>query len=81
MSATVNGVKKSASLIVAPIALNSINVDLASVRVGDAVAITVTLNGPAPSAGFTVTLSSSNSSAIRPATDCQRAGRIDFGHG
>jgi Tol biopolymer transport system component len=64
ISATLNGVKKSATLSVVPVALSGIGANPASIRVGDSTFLTVTLNGPAPPAGFAVSLSSSNSTIV-----------------
>jgi len=69
ISATYNGTK-SAILTVSPVALSSVTVKPTTVAGGTAIAvITATLNGPAPSGGATVGVSSNNTTvASAPST-------------
>ena len=60
ISATSGGVMQAASLTVAPPVPIALSLDQSSVKSGAACTGTVQLNGPAPSAGAVVSLSSSN---------------------
>jgi len=70
-SVTITGnlsVNATASFTVVPPALTSISLGASSLTAGQATGGTVTLNGPAPSAGVVVTLTSTSGSAQLPAT-------------
>jgi hypothetical protein len=63
ISATL-GVKKTATLMVAPVALSGVSVDPTNVSVFGSAIFTITLNGPAPSGGRVVNLSSSDPAVV-----------------
>ena len=65
ISGSYGGVTKSSNLTVNPITLSSLSLSPSSVTGGNTSTGTVTLNGPAPGGGASVTLSSSNT-AVAP---------------
>ena len=67
LSATLNGVTQFANLIVQAPTVLGLAVSPTSVRGGQNSTGTVTLTGPAPAGGLTVTLASNNTNAIAPA--------------
>ncbi len=79
VSAAQNGYTSTASLTVAAPLLISMIVNPATVTGGQPSSGTVTLNGPAPSGGTTVTLSSSNAAAAVPANVTIPAGTASAG--
>ena len=75
ITATYNGGMKSANLTVNPVALLSVTLSPTAVVGGvSTTANRVTLNGPAPPGGVTVTLASGNPSAVAPASVIVPAG-------
>ncbi len=78
ITAASDGVSKTAMLTIEPAALVSVAVNPTSVQGSSSTAVTgmVTLSGPAPNVGVTVTLSSSNTNAATvPATVTVAAGQ------
>jgi hypothetical protein len=76
IGATYNGVTVPATLTVIPLAVSSVNLTQSGAVGGKTVyGNTVTMNGPAPSGGITIALSSSNPAvAAIPATVTVAAG-------
>jgi hypothetical protein len=68
VTATYNGVSKSAALTIRPTALLSVTLNPASVAGGNNVTGTATLDGPAPAGGAVVTLSDNLTTATTPAS-------------
>jgi hypothetical protein len=64
ISATASGATKTATLTVGPLGLQSLTLNPTSVYGGYTSAGTVTLNGPAPAGGLTVSLSSSDPTVV-----------------
>lgn len=74
LTATYRGVKKTSPVSVQPIVLSSLTLNKSSVGGGGPVTGTVTLNGPAPAGGATVTLSDNIAAATTPANVVVAAG-------
>jgi subtilase family serine protease len=77
VTATYNGASKTASLTIAPVvqpSLTAITVTPSSVAGGSSAVLAMTLSGPAPSGGATVSLSSSNAAFPVPASVVVPAG-------
>jgi hypothetical protein len=81
ISATCNGVTHSATLTVTPLVLSGISLYPTTVTGGTSITgmNNITLNGPAPSGGTVVTLSSSDPSASVPASVTVPAGANTVG--
>ena len=81
ISASVAGLSQTAPLTITPAVLSSFTVSPTSVVGGISSIGTVTLNGPAPTGGTAVTLSSGSSSALPPTTVTVPAGKtsVTFG--
>jgi hypothetical protein len=74
ITATYSGSTQTAVLALNPLAISGIVMNPASVGGGSSSAGTVSLNGPAPTGGAVVTLSSNSASAITPASVSVAAG-------
>ncbi|HEX8493233.1 MAG TPA: hypothetical protein VF658_10365 [Pyrinomonadaceae bacterium] len=68
VTASYRGVNKTAALTVQPIALSSLTLSTSDIGGGGTVTGTVTLNGPAPAAGATITLADNIAAATTPAS-------------
>lgn len=68
ISATLNGVSRSCGLIVAAPQLVSFHVSQTTIAGGNTATVTVTISGPAPTGGTTITLGSTSGYATLPST-------------
>src|SRR6185503_6122170 len=65
LTATLNGVSKTASVTVAPLQIASLTLAPTTMRGVGAVIATITLTDPAPASGFVVNLASSDPAALK----------------
>jgi hypothetical protein len=74
VTATLNGVSRTANLSITAPVLTSIALNPSTIRGGEDAALTVNLTSPAPIGGVTVTLSSTNTALVIPASVTVPAG-------
>lgn len=74
VTATLNGVSRTANLSLTAPALTSIALNPSTIRGGDDAVLTVNLTSPAPIGGVTVTLASTNAALVVPASVTVPAG-------